>query len=82
MINDYKNASDDFIELFLRWTQHEVIALASPVYWYAPSAQMKCFLDRWSDITRIHKNIKSRLEYKTSIPHQHQRFRITPIRDL
>lgn len=46
---------DDFPSLIKRVASFELIVLATPVYWYGVSAQMKCFLDRFSDLLIIDK---------------------------
>jgi multimeric flavodoxin WrbA len=54
---DHKNREDDFIPLMERILQNDVIIIASPVYWYSVSAQMKVFLDRLKDCISIRKDI-------------------------
>lgn len=44
--------------------QHNPIVLATPVYWYTMSAHMKTFLDRWSDLLDIRKDLGRRLAHK------------------
>jgi multimeric flavodoxin WrbA len=44
------NADDDFRPLVVRMLAHDPIVLASPIYWYAMSARMKQFIDRWTDL--------------------------------
>lgn len=39
---------DDFPALLDKVLAAEVLVLASPVYWQGVTAQMKCFVDRWS----------------------------------
>ncbi len=41
---------DDFKGLITQLLQYEQLILASPVYWYSVSAQMKLFLDRITDL--------------------------------
>jgi multimeric flavodoxin WrbA len=41
-------ADDDLPALLERFLAADVVAIASPVYWQGVSAQMKCFVDRWS----------------------------------
>lgn len=38
---------DDMQELVGRMVESDVWALATPVYWWGPSAQLKTFVDRW-----------------------------------
>ncbi|MEM6711792.1 MAG: NAD(P)H-dependent oxidoreductase [Pseudomonadota bacterium] len=46
---------DDFHALAKRLASAETILLATPVYWYTMSAQMKVFFDRLSDLLTIRK---------------------------
>ena len=55
---DYSyNQDDDFHILIEKITDFDVIILASPVYWYSLSAQLKCFIDRWTDLLTINKSV-------------------------
>lgn len=56
----YANANDDFLPLAEKMTQHNPIILATPVYWYTMSAIMKTFIDRWSDLIDLRKDIGRR----------------------
>lgn len=60
----HRNLEDDFIPLVERLLQHETLILATPVYWYTVSAPMKAFLDRWSDLLTIRKDLGRRLAGK------------------
>ena len=53
----HNNADDGFLPLIEEIVARPVWALASPVYWYAMSAQMKIFIDRLSDLTTIRKDL-------------------------
>ena len=64
---DYQfvNQDDDFPELISEViTKHELIVLATPIYWYAPSAQMKVFMDRLTDLLEINKTQGRQLKGK------------------
>ena len=63
---DYEVAStvDDFIPLIEEIVLHDTIVLASPVYWYAISSQMKVFFDRWSELLNFRKDLALKLERK------------------
>jgi putative NADPH-quinone reductase len=61
---DHKNKEDDFIVLAERMVGYNPIILATPVYWYSMSAIMKTFIDRWSDLLNIRKDIGRRLAGK------------------
>src|SRR5437899_1881445 len=60
----YANVKDDFIPLAEKMVKYNPIILATPVYWYSMSALMKTFLDRWSDLLDIRKDIGKRLTNK------------------
>jgi len=42
------NLRDDFSAVMSRVYEADPLILATPLYWYGPSAQLKAFLDRWS----------------------------------
>lgn len=60
----HKNEHDDFMEVAGKMTESTVIILATPVYWYSMSAQMKTFIDRWSDLLTIRKDLGRQLADK------------------
>ncbi|GGC66139.1 flavodoxin family protein [Undibacterium terreum] len=64
---DYKhhNSDDDFLPLMDEIIGYDHIVLASPIYWYSPSSVMKVFLDRWSDLLTIEKEMGRRLRQKS-----------------
>lgn len=73
----HSNRDDDFLSLAERMTLHSPLILATPVYWYSMSAIMKTFLDRWSDLLTIRKDLGRQLagkklfvvtSYSTSFP--------------
>ena len=41
--------------------QYEQIIFATPIYWYAMSAQLKTFFDRMTDLLTIHKPLGRQL---------------------
>lgn len=43
-----KRADDDYPKLLERFLEANLIIWATPVYWHGLSAQMKCFIDRFS----------------------------------
>lgn len=61
---DHRNSNDDFISLAEKMSDHNPIILATPVYWYTMSAIMKTFLDRWSDLLSIRKDLGRSLKGK------------------
>lgn len=73
----HNNKNDDYLPLMRRVIQHDLIILATPVYWYTMSAQMKIFIDRLSDLLSIEKDLGRELRgkslfvvanYNTSLP--------------
>ncbi len=50
---EHKNIDDDVIPIMDQILDHEKLIFASPVYWYAMSAQMKIFVDRISDFLAV-----------------------------
>jgi len=61
---EHSNQSDDFIPLIERLVAYEKIVIATPVYWYTMSAQIKIFLDRFSDLLEIRKDLGRQLRGK------------------
>lgn len=61
---DYGNQGDDFLPIAQMMMRAETIVLASPVYWYTMSAQMKAFIDRFNDLTGPYKPLGKRLAGK------------------
>ena len=60
-IYDHYNKNDDFIPLMEQVIKHDLIVLATPVYWYTMSATMKIFLDRLTDLLDIRKDLGRKL---------------------
>ncbi len=58
----HKNKDDDFLAIAERMSQCDLIVYASPVYWYAMSAQMKVFFDRLSDLMTVRKPLGRKLK--------------------
>lgn len=56
-----QNLDDDFLEIAEHMVQHNPIILASPVYWYSVPSVMKRFLDRWSDLLSVRKDIARKM---------------------
>jgi|GEM_PF-382734 multimeric flavodoxin WrbA len=63
---DYQTSQvdDDFIPLIKKLVACDDIILATPVYWYAASAQMKTFIDRFSDLLGFHRELGKKLAGK------------------
>ncbi len=63
---DYDNANvgDDFIPLAEKMLRHDPLILATPVYWYSMSGIMKTFVDRWTDLITVRKDIGRKLKGK------------------
>lgn len=57
--------NDDFLDLVSSVLDCDVLILATPIYWYSSSAQMKCFIDRLTDLITIKKDLGRKLRGKT-----------------
>jgi multimeric flavodoxin WrbA len=62
---DHRNRDDDFLPLMSKLIEFEHIVFATPMYWYAMSAQMKVFIDRLSDLLTIDKALGRKLKGKS-----------------
>lgn len=60
---EYKH-QDDFLSLINHLLQYDTIILATPIYWYTMSAQMKRFIDRLSDLLDFQKELGRKLRDK------------------
>lgn len=62
---EFKNQNDDFKALIIEVIEeYDALILASPIYWYSPSSQMKIFLDRVTDLLEIYKPLGRKLKGK------------------
>lgn len=61
---NFRNLDDDFIPTIEKLVEYDTIGLVSPVYWYSVSAQMKIFIDRFSDLLGPRKDLGRRLRGK------------------
>lgn len=61
--NDYP-ANDAYISTLEGILPYDEWIFLTPIYWYTMSAQMKIFLDRFSDILRYRKDLQPRLSGK------------------
>lgn len=52
---EHRNKGDDFVQVATQMMEYEQIIFATPVYWYAMSAQLKTFFDRMTDLLTIRK---------------------------
>lgn len=50
---DHNNLDDDFLPVIKQLLQYDNIIFATPIYWYAASAQMKVFIDRTTDFLAL-----------------------------
>jgi len=63
---DHQYKNDDFIELIRNEIiQMDTLILATPVYWYSMSGRMKVFLDRFTDLLKIEKDLGRQLRGKS-----------------
>ncbi|RYV02463.1 FMN reductase [Shewanella sp. OPT22] len=63
---DIAQQNDDFLVLFKQILDYDQLIFATPVYWYAPSGQMKIFMDRFSDLLQLHKPLGRQLKTKSA----------------
>ena len=65
---EHKNINDDFMTVINDILKYKKIIFATPIYWYAASAQMKVFLDRITDLLDLKelKDVGRQLRNKTS----------------
>lgn len=61
---EYKNAGDDFQGIAEKMLDYHKIIFCTPVYWYAMSAVMKTFFDRFSDLVTGEKSVGRKLAGK------------------
>jgi multimeric flavodoxin WrbA len=59
------NQNDDFADLIEAVLTSDIIILATPIYWYGPSAQMKCFIDRLTNLLTVKKDLGRKMRGKT-----------------
>ncbi|GGF57021.1 flavodoxin family protein [Alteromonas lipolytica] len=57
----HDNREDDFIGVIEKLVQARRVIFATPVYWYAMSAQLKIFFDRFTDLLTINKSLGRKL---------------------
>ncbi len=63
---DHENRDDDFLGFMKHVVDsYETIILATPVYWYTMSGIMKNFLDRFTDLLTIKKDLGRQLRGKS-----------------
>ncbi len=62
---EHSNINDDFINLMSRLTiNYDILIFATPVYWYSMSGVMKVFLDRFTDLITVKKDVGRKLKGK------------------
>jgi multimeric flavodoxin WrbA len=61
----HRNQADGFLPLVERIVKKRFWVLATPVYWYSMSAQMKLFVDRLSDLITVRKDLGRSLRGKS-----------------
>jgi len=61
----HRNQTDAFLPLIERLSDRRFWILATPIYWYTMSAQMKIFVDRLTDLITIRKDLGRMLHGKS-----------------
>jgi len=61
---EHNNDGDDFVEIINKFINSDGIILCTPLYWYSMSGQMKTFVDRFSDLITIKKDLGRKLKGK------------------
>ena len=61
----HRNQTDAFLPLIERLSERRLWILATPIYWYTMSAQMKIFVDRFTDLITIRKDLGRMLHGKS-----------------
>ena len=56
---------DGFATVVDALVSHEIIAVATPVYWYAMSSRMKTLFDRLTDLVTVRKDLGRKLAGRT-----------------
>jgi len=85
--NDY-SPTDEFMGIIEQTIAADQWVLVTPIYWYTMSAQMKTFLDRFSDLLRYHQGLLPALTGKhlwtvavgsdhEAVPHFFEPFRLS-----
>lgn len=64
---NHRNKDDDYIPIMENIITYDNIILATPVYWYSMSSQIKIFIDRFSDLLTIRKDLGKKLKGKNII---------------
>ncbi|GAB1309510.1 flavodoxin family protein [Urechidicola sp. KH5] len=63
---NYSNEKDDFLSTVTTIaSNYENIIFITPIYWYTMSGLLKVFLDRFSDLLKVHKDIGRSFRGKT-----------------
>ena len=61
----HRNQTDAFLPLIERLASRNFWILATPIYWYTMSAQLKIFVDRFTDLITIRKDLGRMLRGKS-----------------
>ncbi|WP_322922523.1 flavodoxin family protein [Paenibacillus campi] len=60
----FRPRQDDYEQVLTSFLEADYVVFSSPVYWYGLSAQLKVFIDRWSESLRIVPDFKQRVQNK------------------
>jgi hypothetical protein len=58
-------AGDDFGKVAEAMASHQILVMATPVYWYAMSGRMKTLFDRFTDLVTVRRDLGRRLAGRT-----------------
>lgn len=61
---EFRNQDDDFLDVIKEVLEHDLIVIATPVYWYSMSATMKTFFDRTTDLLFLNKDLGRKMKGK------------------
>ena len=62
---DQHTQDDDFLPLIKQLLEYDLIVISTPVYWYAMSAVLKVFFERFTDLLKWHKDLGRQLRGKS-----------------
>ncbi|WP_429971524.1 flavodoxin family protein [Fructilactobacillus sp. Tb1] len=64
---NWDDSKDDFYKYIKKLEKSEYVIIASPVYWYSFSTNLKIFIDRWSESLKKDNQFKNSMKDKKII---------------